>query len=43
MLASIRASFCMDVTFRERESYYRTTNNIGITLSPPEVQQEGGD
>jgi hypothetical protein len=33
----------MDVTFRERESYYRTTNNIGITLSPPEVQQEGGD
>jgi len=31
----------MDVTFREQESYYGSGNNIGFSLSPPEVQQEG--
>ena len=31
----------MDVTFREHEPYYCTTNDTGISLSPPEVQQEG--
>ena len=31
----------MDVTFREHESYYGLGNNIGFSLSPPEVQQEG--
>jgi hypothetical protein len=31
----------MDVTFREHESYYGPANETGITLSPPEVQQEG--
>jgi hypothetical protein len=30
----------MDVTFREYEPYYEPTNDIGITLSPPEGQQE---
>jgi hypothetical protein len=32
----------MDVTFCEYESYYEPTNDIGITLSPPEGEQEGG-
>jgi len=31
----------MDVTFREYEPYYEPTNDTGITLSPPEGQQEG--
>jgi len=31
----------MDVTFREYEPYYSSAGGIGITLSPPEVQQEG--
>ena len=31
----------MDVTFREYEPYYEPTNDTGITISPPEGQQEG--
>jgi transposase InsO family protein len=31
----------MDVTFREHEPYYGSTNDTGIALSPPELQQEG--
>jgi transposase InsO family protein len=31
----------MDVTFREHESFYGPANETGITLSPPEAQQEG--
>lgn len=31
----------MDVIFREYEPYYESTNDIGITLSSPDVQQEG--
>ena len=31
----------MDVTFRENEPYYEPHNDTGITLSPPEGQQEG--
>jgi hypothetical protein len=31
----------MDVTFREHESFYGSTNDTGIILSPPEVEQEG--
>ena len=40
---SIGTSFflSMDVTFRESKPYYEPTNDTGITLSPPEGQQEG--
>lgn len=31
----------MDVTFRENEPYYGPADDTGITLSPPEVEQEG--
>jgi hypothetical protein len=33
----------MDVTFREHEPYYSSTNDIKITLSPPIVQDKEGE